>query len=76
MQLAAQLILVSELVLLGAVWPSYHTLAAILVLPAVPVALWCAFKRTLPASSAWYLRASALVAAGCLLWQSLFLVRL
>jgi len=76
MQLAAHVILVSELVLLGAIWPSYHTIAAILVLPTLPIAVWCAVKRTLPNLSGWYIRASALVAAVCLLWQALFLAQL
>lgn len=75
-QLVAQVILVGELAWLGAIWPSYFTIGALLALPAIPIAVWCAVRHRASSLSEFYLRASTLLAAACMLWQAVFLASL
>lgn len=76
LELGAGLALLLELVLLGSVWPSIHTLAALLVLPALGITVWCLVRRRTPKRSALYLSASSLVASCSLLWQAYLLATL
>lgn len=75
-QLVAQGILVGELVLLGFIWPSYFTIGALFVLPAIPVAVWCAVRHRASSLSETYLRASTLLAAVCMLCEAVLLASL
>ena len=76
-QLVAQVILVGELVYLGFIWPSlYFTPGALFVLPAIPIAVWCAVRHRASSLSETYLWASTLLAAVCMLCEAVFLASL
>lgn len=76
LQVAAQLVLIAELVYLGAIWPSPATIAAIIALPALVLGIVYLVKGRSPRWGELYLLVSALLASGLLLFQAHLLATL
>lgn len=70
-----EIVLIVELLGLGAIWPSPFTIVAILALPAFPLGIWIVIKDAAWSKSSFYVSASALSAAACMLAQGLHLYR-
>jgi hypothetical protein len=76
LQVAAQLVLIVELMVLGAIWPSQATLAALIALPAFVLGIAYLIKGCSPRWGEIYLLVSTLLASGLLLFQAYVLATL
>lgn len=76
LQVAAQLVLIIELMILGAIWPSQATIAALIALPSFVLGVVYLIKGRSPRWGEIYLLASTLLASGLLLFQAYVLTTL
>lgn len=76
LQFGAQLILLSELLLLGSIWPSVATIAALFALPALVLLGLSIVKRRASPKGGFYAPIATLLASICFLWQAVVLARL
>jgi hypothetical protein len=72
-QLAAQVCLILELVVLGGIWPSLATLAALIALPSPVLGIVYLVKRRSTRPGAIYILVSTLLASSSLLLQAIVL---
>jgi hypothetical protein len=73
LQLGAQVFLILELLVLGGIWPSPATLAALIALPAPVLAVIYLVKRRSPRPGEVYILVCTLLASSCFLMQAIFL---
>lgn len=71
--LGAQVFLIVELLVLGAIWPSLVTLAALIALPAPVLGIVFLVRRRLPRPGEIYILVSTLLASSSLLWEAIIL---
>lgn len=72
-QLAAQVVLILELLVLGGIWPSLATLAALIALPSPVLGMVYLVKRRSTRPGEIYIFVSTLLASSSLLWEAIVL---
>ncbi len=72
-QLGAQVVLILELLVLGGIWPSLATLAALIALPSPVLGIVYLVQRRLPRPGEMYILVSTLLASSGLLLQAIVL---
>jgi hypothetical protein len=75
-QVAAQLVLIVELIIVGAIWPSQATIGALIALPSFVLGIIYLIKGRSPRWGEIYLLVSTLLASGLLLLQAYALATL
>jgi hypothetical protein len=73
LQLAAQILIIAEVIALGVVWPSFATIAALVVLPAIVSAVVHFIQGTAARVGQAYVSLSTLLASAFLLWEAIIL---